>query len=65
MLTIKRIRSEHGELCRKCINALFDTQLTQEDVVYTIYPSECFHCHKVKPLVEDLRPSGRMKTLLK
>ena len=49
-----------GHLCRECLNDKYRINLTPSNCTYTMYPSVCYRCGKVKNIVENISFSKRM-----
>ena len=67
MMTGKDIfQSAGGDLCRRCINRKYHTNLKRTDCLYGIgYPCVCGSCGEVRNIVTGLRLRGKIKLLFR
>lgn len=64
MTTMEKIRNRFGNnICRKCINEVYQTDLSHRDCEYEMYPSTCPRCKKVKNIVCGLSLRGKLKLM--
>jgi len=55
-----------GNICRRCINRKYHTNLKRSDCLYGIgYPCVCASCGTVQNIVTGLRLLGRIKLLVR
>ena len=65
MASIKKIKRRFGEnICRRCINDIYRTDLTRKDCVYG-YKADCSCCGEYQNIVIRVRLGGRIRLLLK
>lgn len=58
-----RHRLEASNICRRCINDNLHTSLLPQDCRYYAYQSRCDVCGKMRNIVAELKPSGKLKTM--
>ena len=63
MMTERNLfQNAKGNICRRCINKKYHTNLKRSDCLYGIgYPCVCGSCGTVQNIVIDLRLRGKIK----
>ena len=67
MMTEKAVfQNAGGDICRRCINRKYHTNLKRSDCLYGIpFPRVCTSCGAVQNIVTGLRMSGKIKLLFR
>ncbi len=60
----KGVIKSHSEICRRCINDIYDAHLQPKQCLYDHYMYKCSRCGAYSHIVRKVSLSGRLHLLL-